>query len=103
MGRAVAFALVQALFMLPVTSSGCLAADQSAPQQAAPQQTVPQPPARKPSPKTRSFRMDDYSAPPAGRVPGAPVPSIQRGDGGSPDETVGGLPGHSGAAPAKQP
>ncbi len=99
MVRAIGFVLMLAFslthFERPVYAGGEQKSEQAAP---------PPPPA-KPVPKTRSFRVDDGrdEASPVPRPQSAPAPSNTGGDGARPDDTVGGLPGHSAAPPAKQP
>lgn len=89
--KAIAFLFIPALLLMPVTASQSFAGDDK--QQAAPA-TGPQ---KKQEIKTRGFQKN-APAPAA-----APPPPPPRGDGGRPDDTIGGLPGHAPDLPARQP
>lgn len=97
MFRAIAFVVIQTLFLISLSSPQCLAGDVDNKQA-----TPPITPSQKQEMKTRGFHQ---SAPmTVAPVPlGASPPPAPRGDGGRPDETVGGLPGHSMEPQARQP
>jgi len=79
--------------LMPIAASPSFAADDK-------QQTAPAAePQKKQDIKTRGFQKN---APAGMAAPGAvpPPPPPPHGDGGRPDDTIGGLPGH---APGQQP
>jgi len=98
MSRAIALIAIQALFLMPLASPNCLAGEQTT------QQATPPAPLQKQENKTRSIQKST-PAPveaPAATMAAPPLGS-PRGDGGRPDDTIGGLPGHSTEMPARQP
>jgi hypothetical protein len=95
MFKAIALLFIPALLLLSVAASESFAGDEK--QQAAPA-TEPQ---KKQDIKTRGFQK---SAPAPAAAPAAsPPPLPPRGDGGRPDDTIGGLPGHAPDMPVRQP
>ncbi len=94
--RVFAFVVIQALFFVALAPPDCLAGEQST------QQATPPAPTQKQEIKTRSIHK---SAPAGAAAPMAtpPLGGSPRGDGGRPDDTIGGLPGHSPDVPARQP
>ncbi|MGO9170948.1 MAG: hypothetical protein ACLP7P_03145 [Rhodomicrobium sp.] len=98
MVRATAFVLVSALLILPVAPA---AAEEPGNQKTAPQ-TEPEKPKED---RARSYRgngdLDGGAA--AERSLRAMPPASPRGDRGRPDDTVGGLPGHTEEGKASKP
>ncbi len=94
--RAIAFIVVQALFFVTLAPPSCLAGEQGT------QEATPPAPSKKQEMRTRSIHksMPTLEAP---APMAAPPPPSPRGDGGRPDDTIGGLPGHSADVPARQP
>jgi hypothetical protein len=99
MVRRIARVLIGALLFLPVVTAA-LAVDDNATKPA------PQP---SPAPQTSQTMGSFPPAPPMGGAPAAtrslrrPAPAGPGGDGGRPDDTVGGLPGAKPSIPDKQP
>ena len=98
MVRATAFVLVSALLILPVAPA---AAEEPNTQKTAPQAK----PEKPKEDRTRSYRSNEGldAGAPAERSLRAMPPSSPRGDRGRPDDTVGGLPGHTEEGQASKP
>ncbi len=99
MVRAKSFVFALAFSLMPFATPGCFAQEQRS------EQAAPKPAPQKPAGRTRSFQVEEGRdvTSPALRPRSAPAPSNSGGDGARPDDTVGGLPGHSAAPAAKQP
>jgi hypothetical protein len=98
MFKAIALLFIPALLSMSLAASQSFAGDEK--QQAAPA-TEPQKKQDMQDIKTRGFQK---SAPAPAAAPAAsPPPLPPRGDGGRPDDTIGGLPGHAPDMPARQP
>jgi hypothetical protein len=90
--RAIAF-MVSAAFLACAAASPCFADDQG---------TKPQ--ATKPAPKKQDMKTRSLQKPSVQAAPGAvPPPPSSSGDGGSAEDTLGGLPGHSHGSGAERP
>ncbi len=93
--RVIAFIVIQALFFVALAPPDCFAGEQST------QQATPPTPTQKQEIKTRSFQKSvPATGAPAAPMAAPPLGGSPRGDGGRPDDTIGGLPGHAPDAPA---